>query len=145
MFVPGSYADPAQSYDIITDVAKGHVKAAMVQLFKDSGEHGVKIQRKPELKVYATKAFAAGKLELASFSNTLHVAKRHEKPPSKGMPRAGCLGYKANGEDYTIFMKPSLVFPKQQTIRDTVTATSSSCIVSFWAVRQTQKKSRANM
>ena len=77
MFVPGSYADPAQSYDIITDVAKGHVKAAMVQRFKDSGEHGVKIQRKPELKVYATKAFAAGKLELASFSNTLHVVKRH--------------------------------------------------------------------
>ena len=130
---------------MITDVAKGHVKAVMMQLFKNSGEHGVNIQRKPELKVYATKACAKGKLELASFSNTLHVVKSREKPPPNGMPRAGCLGYEAKGVGYTIFMKPTLVFPKQQTIRDTVAFATSSCIASFWAVRKTQKKSRANM
>ena len=32
----------------------------MMHLFKNSGEHEVNIQRKPELKVYATKAFANG-------------------------------------------------------------------------------------
>ena len=86
----------------------------MMQLFKNSGEHGVSIQRKPELKVYATRACAKGKLELVSFSNTLHVVKGHEKSPPNGMPRAGCLGYEAKGVGYTIFMKPTLVFPKQQ-------------------------------
>ena len=110
----------------------------MVQRFKNSGEHEVNIQRKPELKVYATKAFANGELELVSSANTLHVVKGAEKPPPNGMPRAGCLGYEAKGLKYTIFMKPSLVFPKQQTIRDTVASTCSSCIVSFGAVRKTQ-------
>ena len=80
-----------------------------------------------------------------SFANTLHVAKGAEKPPPNGMPRAGRLGYEAKGVKYTMFMKPSLVFPKQQTIRDAVALASSSCIVSFWAVRKTQKKSKANM
>ena len=42
-------------------------------------------------------------------------------------------------------MKPCLVFHKQQTIQDTVASTGSSCIASFWAVRKTQKNSRANM
>ena len=96
-------------------MAKGHVKAAMVQLFKNSGEHEVKIQRKPELKVYATKAVANGELEVVSFANTLHVVKGAEKPPPNGMPRAGFLDYEAKGVKCTIFMRPIFVFPRQQS------------------------------
>ena len=83
-----------------------------MQLFKKSGEHKVKIQRKPELKVYTTEAIAKGELELVSFANTLHVVKGDEKPPPNGMPRAGCLVYEAKGVGYSIFMKPTLCLPQ---------------------------------
>ena len=142
----GSYADPAEGLDILTDVAKGHVKAAMLAAFKASSEKHMILRRKPDLTVVATKEFAqAGDLVLVGFSNTLQVAKCDGKRPVNVQPVDGALKFEHKGCGYNVFMKHGLHFPKQVTVEDTIVAASQSCIVCYWGVRATEDRSKVNM
>ena len=129
----GSYASPAEELDILTDVAKGHVKAAMLAAFKASSEEYMILQRQPELTVVSTKEFAqAGDLVLVGFSNTLQVVKCDGKRPMNAQPVDGALKFEHQGCGYNVFMKHGLHFPKLIAVEDTIVTASQSCVVCYW-------------
>ena len=83
----GSYADPAEELDILSDVAKGHVRAAMLAAFKSSSEPHVVLHRKPEQTVMTTMEFEKpGDLVLVGFSNHAVAAKTIQKRPTTRSP-----------------------------------------------------------
>ena len=57
MYPHGSYADPAEELGMLSDVAKGHVRAAMLAAFKSSSEPHVLLHRMPAQTVKTTECF----------------------------------------------------------------------------------------
>ena len=94
----GSYADPSEELDILSDVAKGHVKAAMLAAFKGSSEPHVVLHRKPDQTVFTVKEFKKpGDLELVAFSPSVLVAKSTQKLPLNAQPKEGAMKFNHKG------------------------------------------------
>jgi len=142
----GTYADPAEELDILSDVAKGHVKAAMLAAFKSSSERHVVLHRKPEQTVMTTKDFEKpGDLVLVGFSNHVVAANTNQKRPPNAQPNEGAMKFHHKGAEYVVLIKPGLQYPKLRAVQDTIVNASPSCIVAYWGVRSTEKRSKVNV
>ena len=142
----GSYADPSEELDIFSDVAKGHVKAAMLAAFKGSSEPHVVLHRKPDQTVFTVKEFKKpGDLELVAFSPSVLVAKSTQKLPLNAQPKEGAMKFNHKGAEYSVYIKPGLQYPKLRAVQDTIVNASPSCIVAYWGVRSTDRTSKVNV
>ena len=146
MYPHGSYADPAEGLDILSDVAKGHVKAAMLAAFKSSSEPHVLLQRKPAQNVKTTKCFdKPGDLVLVGLSNQVVVVKANQKRPQNAQPNEGSIKFHHKGTENVVFIKPGLQYPRLRVVEDTVVNSSPSCIVAYWGVGSTSQRSKVNV
>jgi len=140
------YPDPSLHFDILADVGKGQVKAAMLALVGASNESDVTIIRKPQMKVRTKAAFEKGCFHLVAISPTVGIAV--DKGGQSNVP-ANAIAIRSplfehKGEHVRGFIKSSLAFPKELSKTGCAQHTTQTFVAAFWATRQTLDPEEAN-
>lgn len=141
-YKPGDYTDPTVNNDLLTDIWKGCVKAALTEAFKKSSENKVVVYKQPSTKVVALKAFKPGALQLVGLTNNITVS-------ATGKTASGtlCLGeafvHSVHGQT-KVYARPHLQFPATSTATGFARNVVEPFIVAYWACQETFDSARAN-
>lgn len=138
----GSYPDPTNYVELMVDIFKGGVKAAVLDLYvKMSTDNMVLIQEKPTTKVFATGAIKARKLKLLPLSNNIAVV-----PANKvsGGEVLGIAFTTASGVPMTVVARQQLTFPHASTVTGCAHKNVEPFVVAYWAMSETHEFPKTN-
>ena len=138
IYLPKDRKSLTSSWDLLTSIWKGHMKAAMLSEFIASSENHMKIIRKLEQKVVALIDFAPGDLTIVALTNNVYLqVLKYALDDSSATINCG-TAFNVDSKPVAILVKPNLIFPKEVKQRDASTFDKKheDFIASYWAVRQ---------
>jgi hypothetical protein len=137
-----STCPPTEDYDLQVDAWKGHIKAALIALFKEGSDSELKIVKKGgKMLVVVTKAVKDGHLSIVPLTTNILAAKDADEIGSS--ISLGPL-FKHNGEDIHFFLRTYMRFTDAAKTKQT--QAKGDFLVACWACmgRQTADPTEAN-
>ena len=139
----GNYPDPSMYSDMVADVWKGYIKAALIDAFKKSSESKVLVHKEPALKVVAGKSFKEGTLNLVGLTNNISIASSSKN--SSGVLALGeCFEHPTSGTMMKAFARSHLQFPSPSIASGFARNALEPFIVAYWVCQETYDISKVN-
>jgi hypothetical protein len=147
VFKHGDCANPADTFDLLSDMYKGLVKCALLASFKASSEEHLIIHRKPDQTVTVSKNFAVGSLKVVAVSNNVMVSR--QDTITQVAANVACLGrlFNHKGVEVHGFVKQCLQWPAKSGPTGCAGGpkASGAVLAAYWAVRPSPDKDECNV
>ena len=140
-FIAGDYPNPADHYNLQSVSNEGILKAALLEVFRQSQEPHIRVYHKPKEKAVVTKPFKVGGCMLAPL--TRNVSFQGNGLTLKGCVKVGEMFTTQTGPQIA-WLKNDLVWPKTGERSGSSRSAATLNIVAFWACRQSHDASEVN-